>query len=142
MNDLGMGNLSTATEITTTGLITMWVVPVLQWAKRSDSRWLRWINGQSAVAVSGAIAGLTALGLHVSFDRTTGEFALTGNVGMVIHALTQFTMQHVGHKGYVALQALVDITQKFDQFAAWQVAQTKAQNKALDIPTPPVPPAV
>ncbi len=124
-------------ELTANGLIALWVVPLLQWAKKSDIPWLAWINQNSAGWISAAIALLTALGLHLHHDPVTGDFGITGNTGALLHAFTQFTLQHTGHKGYVALQTVTDICKKFDQFAAWQVQQTKTQNAALGVETKP-----
>lgn len=120
-------------ELTTNSLIALWVVPILQWAKKSDAPWLRWINGNTTMAVSAGVAILTALGLHMTYDHATGAFAITGSVSALMHAFTQFTLQHTGHKGYVALEAISDFSKKFDQFSAYQVTQTKAQNVALDV---------
>lgn len=96
-------------ELVTSGISGLWVVPALEWAKRSDWPLFKWVNAESARYVSLGVAVAGALGLHFHFDWTTHQFTLDGDLDLILHALSQYTAQHFGYRGYQAVDTLKSI---------------------------------
>lgn len=91
-------------------VVTLIIVPILQWLKRKDWRWLDWVNERSVFWISGAIAGLAALGIHVSYDPAADvgniTFSVAGLMSGSLEWVKQWAAQHWGHRALRAFETL------------------------------------
>lgn len=105
------------------------LVPALEWAKRSGSPFLTWVNQQTAPLLAVMAAAAAAAGIHFSFDHTAGTLMITGlTVTAVMQGVFEVSKQWLGqhwiYKGY----------QAFDTIKSVAVAL----QKMADVPTPSV----
>lgn len=54
------------------------LVPALEWAKRSGSPFLTWVNAQTAPLLAVLAAAAAAAGIHFSFDHAAGTLLISG----------------------------------------------------------------
>lgn len=91
-------------------VVTLIIVPILQWLKRSNLPLFAWINDRSAFYVSGAIAAVAAFGIHFSYDPAADvgaiTFSLAGLLAGGAEWVKQFAAQHWGHRALRAFEAL------------------------------------
>jgi hypothetical protein len=94
-------------ELPANGLVTLFVVPTLQWLKRSQA--VTWVNQRTAFPISVGIAALGAVGIHFSYDSSAGALTITGLtvsglIGGIMEWAKQIAAQHWGHRVYRALE--------------------------------------
>lgn len=91
-------------------VVTMIIVPILQWVKQSNLPIMRLVNERTVFVVSGLIAAIAAIGIHVSYDPAadlgTITWSLAGLIGGTAEWIKQFAAQHWGHRALRAFEAL------------------------------------
>jgi hypothetical protein len=100
---------SLVSELPANALLTLLIVPILQWVKRSDLKAFRWVNEQTAFIISGVLAAGGAMGIHFQYDPAMGDLHVTGlSVAGIANSAgewaKQFASQHWGHRAYRALE--------------------------------------
>jgi hypothetical protein len=91
-------------------VVTMIIVPILQWIKRSNIPLFKSVNENSIFYISGAIAAFAAFGIHFSYDPTADmgpiSWSVAGIIGGLSEWVKQFAAQHWGHRALRAFEAL------------------------------------
>lgn len=113
-------------ELVGSGLGGLWVIPALEWAKRTNLSLFRWVTDNNARYVSLLVAMISAMGMHFQFDPASRDWHLHGNINMMVHGVVQFTVSHWGHKFYIAARSLQRAEQLLAEIASRTLPITSA----------------